>query len=112
MSAPSAPTAFASPTIPWYVWFSVAAVTCAMAGVTWDISWHRSIGRDSFWTPAHIMIHMCGILAGISCAYLILATTFGPQAALRGASVRMWGFHGPRGAVIAAWGGIGVVASA
>jgi len=22
--------------------------------VHWDISWHRSIGRDSFWTPAHM----------------------------------------------------------
>ena len=38
--------------VAWYVWCSVAAVTFSMVGVHWDISWHRSIGRDTFWTPA------------------------------------------------------------
>ena len=51
-----------------------------MIGGQWDISWHRSIGRDTFWTPAHMAIYMCGIMAGLSCGYLILATTFGNSA--------------------------------
>src|SRR5438034_395175 len=96
----------------WYVWCAVAAVTCAMTGVHWDISWHRSIGRDTFWTPAHIDIYLCGVLAGISCGYLILATTFGRQAALGKSSVKLWGFRGPLGAFIAAWGGIAMLTSA
>ena len=37
--------------VPWYIWCAVAAVTCAMTGVHWDISWHRSIGRDTFLDP-------------------------------------------------------------
>ncbi|MBV9742925.1 MAG: hypothetical protein JO099_04125, partial [Acidobacteriia bacterium] len=74
--------------MPWYVWCSVAAVTSAMIGAHWDISWHRSIGRDTFWTPAHLAIHLCGILAGIGSGALILSTTFGGQSALRAASVR------------------------
>jgi hypothetical protein len=98
--------------VPWYVWCSVAAVTFAMAGVHWDISWHRSIGRDSFWTPAHICIHLCGVLAGITCGYLILTTTFNPRSALRDCSVSIWGFRGPLGAFIAAWGGIAMITSA
>ncbi len=49
--------------IPWYIWCSALAVTSAMVGVHWDISWHRSIGRDTFWTPAHIAIYLCGVLA-------------------------------------------------
>lgn len=102
----------ATPRIPWYVWFSVAAVTCAMAGVQWDISWHRSIGRDTFWTPAHLLIHMCGVLAGVACAYLIPSTTFGSLSPLRDASVKIWGFRGPLGAFIAAWGGIAMITSA
>src|SRR5262249_37890404 len=93
-------------------WCSVAAVTCAMAGVHWDISWHRSIGRDTFWTPAHIAIHLCGVLAGISCAYLILSTTFSRNAPMRDCSVRMWGFRAPLGAFIAAWGGVAMLTSA
>ncbi len=98
--------------MPWYVWCSVAAVTSAMVGVHWDISWHRSIGRDTFWTPAHLAIHLCGVLAGLSCGYLILATTFGRNAFLRDASVRIWGFRGPLGAFISAWGGIAMLTSA
>jgi hypothetical protein len=80
--------------VPWYVWCSVAAVTSCMIGVHWDISRHESIGRDTFWTPAHLAI-LCGILAGIASAYLILSTTFDRQSPLRKTSVRMWGFHGP-----------------
>jgi len=105
-------TGLAPANIPWYIWCAVAAVTSSMIGVHWDISWHRSIGRDTFWTPAHIAIYMGGVLAGLSCAYLILTTTFSPQAPLRDASVKIWGFRGPLGAFISAWGGIAMLTSA
>src|SRR5438093_1550584 len=84
--------------VPWYAWCAVLAVTSAMVGSHWDIAWHRSIGRDTFWTPAHIAIYLGGVLAGLSCAYLILSTTF--AAASRQAAVKIWGFRGPLGAFI------------
>src|SRR6266511_5378574 len=65
--------------IPWYLWCAALAVTSAYVGGYWDISWHRSIGRDSFWSAPHIAIYACGVLAGISSAYLILTTTFPPS---------------------------------
>jgi hypothetical protein len=99
-------------TIPWYLWASVIGVTSAMIGVHWDISWHRSIGRDTFWTPPHLAIYLCGIIAGIASAYLILATTFGRLPAVHATSVRMWGFYGPLGAFVTAWGGIAMLVSA
>jgi hypothetical protein len=111
-SAPLVGVAEKAARVPWYVWCSVVAVTSAMVGGHWDISWHRSIGRDTFWTPAHIAIYLCGVLAGISSGYLILSTTFGANPALRPASVRMWGFRGPLGAFIAAWGGVAMLTSA
>ena len=83
-----------------------------MTGIHWDISWHRSIGRDTFWTPAHIAIHICGLLAGVSCGYLILHTTFSKTSPLRDCSVRMWGFRAPLGAFISAWGGVAMLSSA
>ncbi len=83
-----------------------------MVGTHWDISWHRSIGRDTFWTPAHIAIYMCGVLAGLSCGYLILSTTIDGSSPLRSAAVKVWGFRGPLGAFIAAWGGIAMITSA
>ena len=98
--------------VPWYIWCAVISVTSAMVGTHWDIAWHRSIGRDTFWTPAHMAIYFAGVLAGLSCGYLILATTFAKDAAAQQASVKMWGFRGPLGAFICAWGGVAMIASA
>jgi hypothetical protein len=98
--------------IPWYLWCAALAVTSAYIGGYWDISWHRSIGRDTFWTAPHMAIYACGVLAGVSSAYLILTTTFASNASLRDASVRIWGLRGPLGAFISAWGGFAMLASA
>jgi hypothetical protein len=98
--------------VPWYIWASVAGVTSAIIGGHWDISWHRSIGRDDFWTPAHIAIYLCGVIAGLSSAYLILATTFGRSLYPREATIRVWGFRGPLGAFVTAWGGVAMLTSA
>src|SRR5262245_24649839 len=110
--------------VPWYLWCAALAVTSAYIGGYWDISWHRSIGRDSFWSAPHMAIYACGVLAAISSAYLILTTTLaarretsaagpdGHSAGLRAASVRIWGFSGPLGAFLSAWGGIAMLVSA
>ena len=98
--------------IPWYVVSAVLAVTSTTVGLYWDISWHIGIGRDTFWTPAHLAIQFGAVLTGLSCAYLILHTTFAGDRAAKEASVKMWGFRGPLGAFIAAWGGFCMLTSA
>lgn len=98
--------------VPWYIWCGVVAVTSASIGGAWDVSWHRSIGRDTFWTPAHMAIYACGVLAAVACGYLIFATTFGSSDSLKRISVKVLGFRAPLGAFIAAWGGIAMITSA
>ena len=98
--------------IPWYLWCAVLAVTSVSIGAHWDVSWHRSIGRDTFWTPAHMAIYACGVLAAISCGYLTLVTTFRRPAAMVASSVEIFGFRAPLGAFIASWGGIAMLTSA
>ena len=98
--------------IPWHLWCAALAVTSAFVGGYWDISWHRSIGRDTFWSAPHMAIYACGILAGIGSGHLIFSTTFGRNSALKDVSVRIWGLHGPLGAFISAWGGVAMLASA
>jgi hypothetical protein len=98
--------------IPWYIWCAALAITSVMIGGHWDISWHSSIGRDTFWTPAHMAIYLCGILAGVSFGYLILHTTFSKHSPLAESSVNIWGFRAPLGAFIASWGGITMLTSA
>jgi hypothetical protein len=113
IQARSAERAYAvTASIPWYIWCCVASVISAVVGSAWDISWHESIGRDTFWTTPHMLIYLSGVLAGISCGYLILSTTFQKNSPLYDLSVSMWGFRGPLGAFICAWGGVAMIASA
>ena len=96
----------------WLAYVVVLAAICVMVGVYWDISWHMSIGRDSFWTPAHLLIQSGGILAGLSSGIVALKCTFWPNERDIGTSVRLWGFRAPLGAWVCIWGCFAMVASA
>jgi hypothetical protein len=96
----------------WYAEAVVLAAACVMVGVYWDISWHMTIGRDSFWTPAHLLIQAGGLIAGISSAYVALRTTFAGTPEQRAASVGFWGFRAPLGAWVCIWGCGAMLASA
>jgi len=88
----------------WHAYTLVFGAACVMVGVYWDISWHMSIGRDTFWTPAHLLIQAGGLIAGISSGYVALKTTFAGTAAEREESVHFWGFRAPLGAWLSIWG--------
>jgi hypothetical protein len=105
-------TLSSSSSVPWPLACVVAAVTSFCAGLYWDLAWHQSVGHDNFWIPPHILIYSCGVLAGVSCGYLILSTTFRHREAERAVSVKVWGLHAPLGAFMAAWGGIVMLTAA
>src|SRR5712664_94404 len=81
----------ARPMFPPHLAAVLFAATSVIVGVIWDISWHRSIGRDTFWTPAHLGIYLGGIVAGGACGWLVLRTSFAGTDADRRATVRFWG---------------------
>jgi len=87
------------------------AVTCITAGIIWDISWHITIGRDTFWTPAHMLIYLGGTLAGCVGGWLALQHTFlaGTETA---PAVSVFGARAPLGAWVAIWGAVAMVTSA
>ncbi len=86
------------PAVPWYIRCTVTAVTSGLVGGYWDISWHMTIGRDTFWTPAHLAVYLCGVLAGTSSASLIFSVTLRSDEARHEAGVEIWGFRGLLGA--------------
>ncbi len=88
----------------WHAYTAVFAASCVIVGVYWDISWHMSIGRDTFWTPAHLVIQAGGLIAGFSSGYVALRTTFAGTDAEKNAAVSFWGFRAPLGAWILIWG--------
>ena len=98
--------------VPWYIWAGALAVTSASIGGAWDVSWHRSIGRDSFWTPAHMAIYACGVLAGIIGLWLTVRSTFGSDREMRANSVNIFGLRAPLGVFLAGWGGVAMLTSA
>ena len=99
-------------TIPWSIYAVLFASTSVVLGVMWDISWHRSIGRDTFWTPAHLAIYLGGVVSGLTCGWVALKTTFAGSNDELGASVRFWGFRAPLGAWVCIWGAFAMVTSA
>src|SRR4029077_10358585 len=81
--------------------------TSIVLGLLWDISWHRSIGRDTFWTPAHMAIYLGGLVAGLAAAALVLRASFGPPA-VKAAAVSLGPIplQGPLGAWVMIWGAL------
>jgi len=101
-----------STSAPWSIYAVLFASTSVILGVIWDISWHRSIGRDTFWTPAHLAIYLGGIVAGLTSGWVALRTTFAGSDTDRGTAVRFWGFRAPLGAWVCIWGAFAMVTSA
>jgi hypothetical protein len=99
-------------TLPWYCLTAVFGATCIPIGALWDISWHSTIGRDTFWTPAHILIHIGGLLPGFTAGWLALRTTWFGTAQEKGAAVKLLGFYAPLGAWIIIWGALAMLFSA
>jgi hypothetical protein len=102
----------ATTAVSWAIYAVLFASTSVILGVIWDISWHRTIGRDTFWTPAHLGIYLGGIVSGLTCGWLALHTTFAGTAEERAAAVRFWGFRAPFGAWVSIWGAIAMMTSA
>src|SRR5206468_10207061 len=94
------------------VYVAVAGLACLPIGLLWDISHHSTIGRDTFWTPAHILIQLGRIVPALLFTTLALKTTFLGTPAQRDASVLFCGLRGPLGVWITVWGALAMGTSA
>src|SRR5436190_13495400 len=99
-------------TVSGYAWAVIAGGPCIAIGILWDISWHRTIGRDTFWTPAHMAISLGGLLGGLTCGWLVIRTTFFATPGEQAGAVRLWGFRAPLGAWVTIWGAFAMLTSA
>jgi len=98
--------------LPWHLAAVVFAATSVIVGLIWDISWHMTIGRDTFWTPAHLAIYTGGAVAGLTCGFEVLRRSFfaSPKPA---DGVTVWRiFNGPLGGWLAIWGAVAMLTSA
>src|ERR1700734_4073358 len=62
--------------IPIYIYAVSLAALLTVVGILWDISWHRTIGRDKFLSPPHILIYLGAIFAGLFSGIQVLWNSF------------------------------------
>src|SRR5438132_14347730 len=74
--------------------------TSILVGILWDISWHRTIGRDTFWTPAPMALYFGGLLGGLTCGWLIVRAPVFARAQEREGSVGVRRLHARSGASV------------
>lgn len=81
-----------------------------MLGLAWDIEWHRSVGRDAFLTPPHILLYTSVAVSGLICLGMVLLETVRYRRSMGvhdGNSVRVLGlFHAPLGFVVIGFGNL------
>jgi len=112
VSTAHAPAASRAGERTWPLYAVLFSSVSIVVGLIWDISWHRTIGRDTFWSPPHVLEQLAAIVAGCSCGWLVLRTTFAGRPEDRAATVRFWGFRGPLGAWVSIWGTLMMITSA
>jgi hypothetical protein len=99
--------------IPPYIYAVSLASLLTIVGVLWDISWHRSIGRDKFLSPPHILIYLGAIFAGLFSAVQVLYHSFFHREESQVTQIRVWGvFYSSLGSLFCIWGAIAMLTSA
>lgn len=113
-AAPAKPKTLSSAsTIPVYIYAVSLASLLTVVGILWDISWHRSIGRDKFLSPPHILIYLGAIFAGLFSGLQVLWNSFYRKEASKVTMIRVWGiFYSSLGSLFCIWGAIAMLTSA
>jgi hypothetical protein len=80
-------------------------------GLAWDIQWHASVGRDSFWTPPHILVYSGVAGAGLIAFAVVLIDIWRYHRGapgVDGASTTpvLWLFHAPLGFIVSGFGSL------
>jgi hypothetical protein len=84
------------------LWTLFAGHLVSSWGTQWDIRWHLTIGRDSFWIAPHVMTYS-GVTLLVLVSFGMLAwTTLGRASGP--ATLRIFGVSGSAGWHLAAWG--------
>ena len=88
------------------LWTLLALKVVGGWGLTWDIRWHMTVGRDSFWIAPHVMIY-ASVALGVLVAFGVLARD--TERVRRGLpappdAIRVVGLVGTRGFHVVAWG--------
>ncbi len=60
--------------LPLVVWCALACAAMRYAGGVWDVAWHRTLGRDSVWSPPHVLLYVAVLGATLASAWFLHRT--------------------------------------
>ena len=86
----------------------IAGVLLSWAGGAWDVSWHRTIGRDTFWSPPHLLLYGGVAAAGLAAIGATIAALRAPQPV--GPQLGIGPLRADRALAIIGLGALGMVA--
>jgi len=86
------------------VWVLLATKVAGGWGLGWDIRWHLSIGRDSFWIPPHLMTYAAVATLAIVSLGVLALETWTARGRRRPGTLSVAGLSGTRGFHLAWWG--------
>ena len=99
--------------IPTYVYAVSMASLFVILGILWDISWHKTIGRDKLLSPPHNLIYLGAVFGGLFSGIQVLWNTIKADAFAKSGLVKVWGiFFSSLGALFCIWGAIAMLTSA
>ncbi len=90
---------------------TVVALLLTLFGLAWDVSWHRTIGRDTFFSPPHLFLYAGVALQAGAALAATLASTLGAPL-LPGRQVRLGALRTPLGFALGGLGAALVIGSA
>src|SRR6266508_3758469 len=80
------------------------------AGSTWDVAWHRALGRDTFWSPPHLAMYIGTTLVGISSLVAIATAVRGRQT--RSLELAIGPLHVERSLALVGFGALTIISAA
>src|SRR2546428_8487621 len=83
----------------------VAGVFLSWFGAAWDVSWHRVVGRDTFWSVPHLFLYGGVVLWGVAAVIATLTAMAGRR--VRGREMRGGPVHAELGLAIVGAGALG-----
>lgn len=81
-----------------------------LTGSSWDVAWHRALGRDTFWSPPHVLMYVGTMLVGVSALIALAAAMRGRAPATT--ELRVGPLHVERGLAMVGFGALVIIAAA
>lgn len=79
-------------------------------GSSWDVSWHRAIGRDTFWSPPHLFMYVGTTLVGIGSLAAVATAVAGRIP--RSRELRIGALHAERSLALVGFGALAIISAA